>query len=117
MILQPEIHSKNWGSEHWVVNNDKYCGKLLHFYKGKRCSWHYHLIKEEHFYVNKGRLEVTYGWNDDILFSQSVILEKGDAFHVPVGMRHQMKALMETDMFEFSTHHEDSDSIRITKGD
>lgn len=117
MILQPEFHSKGWGEEVWIVNNEKYCGKILHFRKGKKCSWHYHLVKSEHFYCADGRIEITYGWKDDILFSQSVILEKGDVFEVPVGMRHQMRALMETSLYEFSTEHQEEDSIRVIKGD
>ena len=40
-------------------------------------------------------------------------LERGDKFHVPVGMRHQMYALEDTELFEFSTEHFDSDSIRV----
>ena len=45
------------------------------------------------------------------------ILEKGDNFHVYRGLRHRMEALEDTELFEFSTQHFDSDSIRITKGD
>jgi len=44
-------------------------------------------------------------------------LERGDKFHVPVGMRHQMYALEDTELFEFSTEHFDSDSIRVIPGD
>ena len=40
---------KGWGHEKWIVNNEKYCGKLLFFEKGKRCSWHYHKEKKKHF--------------------------------------------------------------------
>ena len=30
---------KGWGYEKWIVNNDKYCGKLLFFNKGKKKSF------------------------------------------------------------------------------
>ena len=33
--LMQEIHPKGWGSEKWVVNNENYCGKILHFEQGK----------------------------------------------------------------------------------
>jgi mannose-6-phosphate isomerase-like protein (cupin superfamily) len=112
-----KIVSKNWGYEKWLVNNEKYCGKILHFFKGKKCSWHRHLIKEEHFYIHSGELEVKWGWSDDIDEAHTDYLYAGDVFHVPVGMRHQMRGIMETEMFEFSTHHEDSDSIILIKGD
>ena len=31
-----EIHLKGWGSEKWIVNNESYCGKILHFEQGKK---------------------------------------------------------------------------------
>ena len=58
--------SKGWGFEKWIVNCDKYCGKLLYFVKGKKCSWHYHKIKDEVFYIQSGKVVVLYSENDDI---------------------------------------------------
>lgn len=51
---------KGWGFEKWIVNNEKYCGKILFFVKGKKCSYHYHEIKDETFYVQSeiGRAHV-----------------------------------------------------------
>ena len=46
-----ETHDKAWGYELWIVNHELYCGKLLVFEKGKKFSMHYHLIKEESWYV------------------------------------------------------------------
>jgi hypothetical protein len=40
---------KGWGSELWLVNGDLYCGKILRFNKGKKCSLHYHKLKTETF--------------------------------------------------------------------
>jgi quercetin dioxygenase-like cupin family protein len=45
------------------------------------------------------------------------ILDPGDVFEVPVGLRHAMYGITDTEMFEFSTHHEDDDSFRVLKGD
>ena len=56
--MEPERHEKGWGYELWIVNNNLYCGKILHFNKGKKCSWHYHKIKQETFYVQKGKLKI-----------------------------------------------------------
>jgi len=44
-------------------------------------------------------------------------LNRGDKFEVPVGLRHQMVALEDTELFEFSTQHFDEDSCRLIKGD
>ena len=108
---------KGWGHEKWIVNNEKYCGKLLFLEKGKRCSWHYHKIKQETFYIQTGKIQLWYGYDDDITKAKTMILKPGQKFEVPVGLRHQMLGLEETDMFEFSTTHFESDSHRITKGD
>ena len=85
--------------------------------KGKRCSWHYHKLKDEVFYIQSGKIEVLYSDEDDIENAKTLILEKGDNFHVYRGLRHQMIALEDTELFEFSTQHFDSDSYRIQKGD
>ena len=108
---------KGWGFEKWIVNNEEYCGKLLYFVKGKRCSWHYHELKDEVFYIQSGKVLVKYSDGDDIENAKEIILEKGDNFHVYRGLRHQMIALQDTELFEFSTQHFDSDSHRIQKGD
>ena len=112
-----KIVPKGWGYEKWICNTEEYCGKLLHFIKGKRCSWHYHTLKDETFYLQEGKLHVWYSDADDRDNAKEVILERGDKFHVYRGLRHQMLALEDTDMFEFSTQHFDEDSYRVIKGD
>ena len=107
---------KGWGHELWIVNKG-YCGKLLHFRRGRKCSWHYHRLKDEVFFLQSGRLLVRYGPGDDPASASSVLLLPGMAFSVPPGLRHQMEAQEDSDLFEFSTHHEDADSIRLVRGD
>jgi len=108
---------KGWGYEKWIVNRDDYCGKLLFMNKGKKLSWHYHEKKTETFYINKGSVVIYYGTSDDINAAIMQELYVGDIFHVPIGLRHRLLALEDSEIFEFSTHHEDSDSIRVEKGD
>jgi quercetin dioxygenase-like cupin family protein len=108
---------KGWGFEKWIVNNDEYCGKLLYFVKGKKCSWHYHVLKDETFYIQSGKILLKYSDDDIIDNAKELVLEKGDKFHVYRGLRHQMYALEDTELYEFSTQHFDSDSHRVQKGD
>ena len=115
--LQIKFVPKGWGFEKWIVNKEEYCGKLLYFVKGKKCSWHYHKIKDETFYVQSGKLILFYGEDDDINSAQKRVLKKGDHFHVSVGLRHRMYALEDTELFEFSTKHFDEDSYRVIAGD
>ncbi len=114
-----EIHfvPKGWGFEKWINNSKEYCGKLLYFVKGKQCSWHYHELKDEVFYVQSGRIRVYFAEHDRIEDAKEVILGPGDNFHVYRGLRHRMQAIEDTELFEFSTQHFDSDSHRIEKGD
>lgn len=108
---------KGWGYELWIVNKSLYCGKLLHFEEGKRCSWHKHIEKDETFYVHSGKLLVKYGYSEDIEKAKEIVLQAGDNFYVPPTLVHQIIALEQTDMYEFSTMHKEEDSIRIIKGD
>lgn len=105
------VVSKGWGYELWIVNKPEYCGKLLFFNKGKRCSLHYHEIKDETFYLQSGRL-VIYGD-----FPAPVYMEPGDSLHIAPGTQHQIVALEDSELFEFSTEHFDHDSYRVIKGD
>jgi len=108
---------KGWGYEKWIVNKSEYCGKLLYFEKGKKCSWHYHKIKDEVFYVQSGKILVKYSDDENITIANEIVLNPGDNFHVYRGLKHQMIALEDTELFEFSTQHFDEDSHRIVKGD
>ena len=107
---------KGWGYEKWIANCPEYCGKLLFFVKGKKCSWHYHEIRTRCSIFILVR-QLVFGRDDDILKAEKQILIQGDKFHVPRGLRHQMFALKDTELFEFSTQHFDDDSYRILKGD
>lgn len=108
---------KGWGFEKWIHNSDLYCGKLLYFVKGRKCSWHYHKLKDEVFYVQSGKILVRYSEEDSLEEATEVVLNAGDNFHVDVGLRHQMEAVEDTELFEFSTQHFESDSYRLKKGD
>ena len=106
---------KGWGGEKIICNTDKYCGKILFFIKGKKCSLHYHNIKDEHFYIHSGKILVTYAKIAETFKVDT--LEQGDVFHIPPCTTHQMEALEDTYLYEFSTHDSPEDSIRLTKGD
>ena len=108
---------KGWGFEKWIVNCEEYCGKLLYFVKGKKCSWHYHVLKDEVFYLQSGKMLIKYSEKNDLTTASELILNPGDNFHVYRGLRHRMIAIEDSELFEFSTQHFDSDSYRVQKGD
>ena len=107
---------KGWGEELIIENNEMYCGKLLIFKKGCRFSMHYHLIKDETWYVDKG--EFIYRWIDtESAETIEQKLKPGDVVRQRVGQPHQLIALTDGTVFEVSTQHFDEDSYRVVKGD
>jgi len=106
---------KGWGHEVVIVNNEKYCGKILVFKKDCKFSMHYHIIKQETWYVNKGRF--IFDWIDTETSERHRMgLTIGDVVTIPIGMPHQLHAIEDGEIFEISTQHFDSDSYRIEKG-
>lgn len=107
---------KGWGHEVIFENNDLYCGKLLVFKKGCKFSMHYHMIKDETWYVDKG--EFLYRWIDtETAEVNEQHLKEGDSVRQYPGQPHQLEALTDGTVFEVSTEHFDSDSYRIWRGD
>jgi mannose-6-phosphate isomerase-like protein (cupin superfamily) len=129
MIEKAKYVPKGWGFERWIVNNDKYCGKELFVAKDRKFSVHYHEKKDETFYVIEGQAELKWimlpeetNWDDSQFrkFCDAMNIETlnpGDVFHIPVRMAHQITAIRDFTMMEFSTHHDDEDSYRIVRGD
>jgi len=111
------IYNKGWGYEKWIVNKPQYCGKLLFIKKDKKVSWHYHILKDETFYIQSGKIILLFSDQDDINTANQLIMNPGDSFHIYPGLRHRMIGLEDTELFEFSTEHFEDDSYRIIKGD
>lgn len=107
---------KGWGHEVVFANNDFYCGKLLVFKKGAKFSMHYHIYKDETWYVEEGKFIYRYidTRTAEII---EVNLSEGDCVRQLPGQPHQLEALTEGVIFEVSTHHDDEDSYRVLKGD
>ena len=111
-----EVHQKAWGYELWIINNELYCGKLLVFKKDKEFSMHYHLLKDEAWYISKGKFEYKFIDTETSKLKSRIVTE-GDCIHLLPGQPHQMLALEEGScIFEVSTQHFDSDSYRILPG-
>ena len=111
-----DIYEKAWGYELWIINHEKYCGKLLVFNKDKKFSMHYHLIKEESWYVSKGKFQFL--WIDtESAKIKSILIGEGDIVDLEIGQPHQLIALTEgATIFEVSTKHYEEDSYRVLPG-
>lgn len=128
MIDRPVVDmiSKHWGFEKIIINSDKYCGKLLYLVKNKHTSLHYHKTKEETLYVHSGKLKVCCSeeTNDTkkIILSSSVnpfenmeqiTLNAGDAIRIFPMHIHQIYAVEDTKLYEFSNAYDTDDAIKI----
>jgi mannose-6-phosphate isomerase-like protein (cupin superfamily) len=110
------IEPKGWGREVWIANNSLYCGKILEIRKAHKCSLHFHKLKTESLYLRSGRLRVRIKESADSEVIEEFEMVPGQCLDVPPGLVHQMEALEDAELFEFSTHHFNSDSHRLIDG-
>ena len=115
-IEKTKIIEKGWGYELWIINNNKYCGKILYFNENSKCSMHYHLKKEETGLVKSGKFKLKYidGTTADI---KEIELLENMSYTIPIGFTHQLETETGGEIFEISTEHFENDSYRIFKGD
>jgi mannose-6-phosphate isomerase len=100
---------KPWGYELIWAHTDRYVGKILHVTRGEILSLQYHELKDETLFVVSGRVRLSLRRGEE---SGELILEAGEAFHVPPGMIHRLEALEDSDIAEASTP-ELSDVVRL----
>lgn len=113
--LKGEVE-KGWGSETIFATNDLYCGKLLNFNRGHKCSMHMHKIKDETWHILSGSYIVR--WIDTNTADVNVAtLEKGDTWHNPPMVPHQITCIKEGTIVEVSTADSVEDNYRVEKGD
>lgn len=112
--IKPKRVLKNWGYELWIHNDVDYCGKLLVFTsEGNKFSMHYHIKKDETWYVQQGGFRFEWIDSAEGTINYSV-LAIGDVVEIKKGMPHQLTALVDNSIiFEVSTQHFEDDSYRI----
>jgi rfaE bifunctional protein kinase chain/domain len=105
-LLRKKV-DKEWGYEDWIVNyeSSNYCGKKLILNKGYQCSIHYHKIKNEVFYINKGFVLL-------YAYDEYKLMKPGDSIIIEPGTKHRFIGLSNAEIIEFSSHHKDEDSYR-----
>jgi D-lyxose ketol-isomerase len=114
------IVDKGWRREIWIANGELYCGKILEIRKGNKCSLHYHEIPKGVFlFAFRADLgKASHSRNaPDSTVPEEFELQPGQCINVPTGLIHQMEAIEDSAIFEFSSEHLDSDSHRLVPGD
>ena len=113
MIIKPLRYNKVWGSEHWICNTEQYCGKLLYMDDKSEISLHFHAIKDEVFFCLEGDVMLTIVTKNGE--RERIRLAPGQpAYRILPCTPHSIKALSKSTIIEFSSHHEDSDSYRLS---
>jgi mannose-6-phosphate isomerase-like protein (cupin superfamily) len=109
---------KGWGFELVWANNEKYCGKILVFEKvGAKTSLVFHREKRKSWFVNEGRIRVT--WTDVGTGElKQAELEAGKTADFAEMSPHQVEALEpNTVIFEVGTTDIIEDRFRLQPGD
>jgi len=109
---------KVWGQEVWLVNNERYCAKLLHVNAGWQCSLHMHPIKKETFIVLDGGvcLEVAQSNIDSApLVTKQIQLISGDSYTLEPNTFHRFFSYTDQPavILEISSTHSDDDVVRL----
>lgn len=111
-FTKPIIVEKSWGRELWIRNTPDYCGKILEFDKNKNFSMHYHLKKDETWFVLNGSFIMEYFDLEKAIRKQKEIKE-GDVVCLCPGVLHKLTAIEDSRIMEVSTQHFDTDSYRV----
>jgi mannose-6-phosphate isomerase-like protein (cupin superfamily) len=117
-FLEPYKVHKDWGHELIIHNDEKYCGKILFIKKGSCISLQYHKKKTETFYLQSGELLCKFSEQEDFISPDQMKIVKmygGQVKEIPVGFVHQVFAVEDSTIIEFSTQHFDDDIYRISK--
>lgn len=101
---------KPWGYELIWAKTKDYVGKILHINKGGKLSLQYHKIKEETIYVATGKMLFVFENEKGEL--EEILMNAGEAHHIPTGKKHRMIGVEDCDIFEVSTPHLD-DVVRL----
>jgi len=117
-FLHPKKVDKEWGYELIIHNDEKYCGKILFIKKGHCISLQFHKKKTETFYLQSGELLCKFSEQEEFISPEEMKIVKmysGNVKEIPVGFIHQVFAIEDSTIIEFSTQHFDEDTYRISK--
>jgi mannose-6-phosphate isomerase len=93
---------KPWGYElHWVPEGLSYMGKVLHINAGCRLSMQVHDIKQESYFLIKGRAAIIWENNRGELIETE--LQPMVGYRTSVGQKHRLKGITDCDIMEAST--------------
>jgi len=107
---------KGWGHEIIWASTDQYCCKFLNFESGRKMSMHFHMHKDEQWYVQSGMFQVE--WIDtETGVTSTRKLVVGDTWHNHPMLPHRLLCLESGTIVEVSTADSVEDNYRVAPGD
>tara|TARA_Y100000034_G_C6769529_1_gene343227 strand:- start:395 stop:808 length:414 start_codon:yes stop_codon:yes gene_type:complete len=114
-VSKPVKHvEKYWGHMITIFEDDVHTVKRIFMKAGSQSSMEFHLKKKEMYFIESGQLEV--GVRIGRAQNKSVLLNKGDIFHIDPGLMHMRIAPEDVVIIEVSTKDDDSDSHIVEDG-
>ena len=86
----------------WIANGGLYCRKIFKIRKRKKCSLHYRKLKHRIVLLPRRQAVVRIKKSPESATAKSSNWWRATAC-VPIGLVHQMEALEDAELFEFST--------------
>lgn len=92
---------KPWGYELiFTPDGLEYSGKIMHYYAGKRNSLQIHDKKIETGVLMNGECNLIV--EDKNGEMQTIVMEKGKGYTVPIGQKHRYSAVTDCDIYEMA---------------
>jgi len=107
---------KSWGRERIWITNERYTSKFLDFKKDSKFSMHFHIQKDESWFVLSGKfsLKVINTDNAEVIERE---LNVGDVWRNVPTLPHQLICIEEGTILEVSTPDSVEDNFRVGAGD
>jgi mannose-6-phosphate isomerase-like protein (cupin superfamily) len=102
--LAPRDLPREWGTERIIAETAHYLGKLLFMHAGMKGGLQFHQDKDESFYLESGHAIVRTDNGDGLV---TIDLYAGEGYHIPPGAIHQVEAVTDCVLIEWSTPHYD----------
>lgn len=107
------IVQKLWGHEEILLEREKLTVKRLVIDPGKRCSLHYHPVKEECFVIREGTVWVRLELPTHEFMLVAGTMDDQRAVLIEPGRPHRFWSHAGGVLEEFSTKHSDEDVVRL----
>lgn len=105
---------KYWGYMTTIFEDENHSVKRIFMKAGTQSSMEFHLKKREMYFIESGELRL--GIRIGRAKNKSLLLKKGDVFHIEPGLMHMRIAPVDCVIIEVSTKDDDLDSHIVEDG-